>query len=58
MIREYTATGATVEEAIENACRELGVSPLDVRFSGFPKRDFLRKFSPRCGSPFSRTTSF
>ena len=24
MIREYTATGATVEEAIENACRELG----------------------------------
>ena len=45
MIREYTATGATVEEAIENACRELGVSPLDVtpEILKLPKKGFFKK---------------
>mgnify|MGYP002561000295 CR=1 FL=1 len=45
MIREYTATGATVEEAIENACRELGVSPLDVtpEILRLPKKGFFKK---------------
>ncbi len=43
MIRQYTATGATVEEAIANACRELGVSPDDARpeVLRFPKKGFL-----------------
>ncbi|MGI5894621.1 MAG: RNA-binding cell elongation regulator Jag/EloR [Candidatus Merdivicinus sp.] len=43
MKREFTATGATVEEAIENACRELGVSPDDVtpEILRFPKKGFL-----------------
>ena len=45
MIREYTATGATVEEAIENACRELGVSPADVtpEILKLPKKGFFKK---------------
>ena len=45
MIREYTATGATVEEAIENACRELGVSPTDVtpEILKLPKKGFFKK---------------
>ena len=45
MIREDTATGATVEEAIENACRELGVSPLDVtpEILKLPKKGFFKK---------------
>lgn len=43
MIREFTATGATVEEAIENACRELGVSPDEAtpEVLRFPKKGFL-----------------
>lgn len=43
MIRQYTATGATVDEAIANACKELGVSPDEVRpeILRFPKKGFL-----------------
>lgn len=43
MIREFTATGATVEEAIQNACRELGVSIDEVtpEVLRFPKKGFL-----------------
>lgn len=43
MNRQFTATGATVEEAIENACKELGVSPEDVtpEVLRFPKKGFL-----------------
>ena len=43
MSRQFTATGATVEEAIENACRELGVSVEDVtpEILRFPKKGFL-----------------
>ncbi len=43
MSRQFTATGATVEEAIENACKELGVSVEDVtpEILRFPKKGFL-----------------
>ena len=43
MSRQFTATGATVEEAIENACRDLGVSGEDVtpEILRFPKKGFL-----------------
>ena len=45
MLRQYTATGVTVEEAIETACKELGVSPSEVtpEILRLPKKGFFKK---------------
>ena len=49
MIREYTATGATVEEAIENACRELGYEIYEMDLITVGEEAYASKHQRRRG---------